>query len=93
MKNKNDMLTRLDLIQEALQKTNVHSWLFYNVFHRDSIADDILFVPKNNMNTRPWFFIVPNIGPPLKIVHLKRLSFSMFDISGCYKNVSNMCNK
>lgn len=74
MKNKNDMLARLYLIQEALQKTNVHSWLFYNVFHRDSIADDILFVPKNNMNTRPWFFIVPNIGPPLKIVHSIEIS-------------------
>ena len=65
----NDIAARLYHIKEALQETNIDSWLFYNVFHIDTIADDILFVPKNNMNTRPWFFIVQNNGPPLKIVH------------------------
>ena len=69
MTNKDHILARLNLIQEALVKTSADSWLFYNVFHRDSIADDILYVPKKNMNTRPWFFIVPNNGTALKIVH------------------------
>ena len=60
---------RLDRIREAIRGERLAGWLFYNHLHRDRIADRILDLPPDAVNTRPWLYLVPAAGEPEKIVH------------------------
>jgi Xaa-Pro dipeptidase len=55
--------------RKAIREEGLTAWLFYNVFHRDEIADLVLEVPPDRTNTRPWVCIVSLDRPPVKIVH------------------------
>lgn len=55
--------------RNAIREEGLSGWLFYNVFHRDQIADLVLDVPSDRMNTRPWICVVSLDRPPIKIVH------------------------
>jgi len=56
-------------IRAAIREEGLSGWLFYNMFHRDEIADLILEVPGQRSNTRPWVCVVSADRPPVKIVH------------------------
>ena len=59
----------LGRVAPALRAAGIDGWLFYNVYHRDHVADAILGVPANAMNTRPWAALVAADGTVSRIVH------------------------
>jgi len=56
--------------QKAIREEGLSAWLFYNVFHRDEIAELVLDVPAERSNTRPWVCILFPDRPPVKIAHV-----------------------
>ena len=54
---------------QALQAAGIWGWLFYNIYHRDHVADAILGVPAAALNTRPWAALVRADGAVVRIVH------------------------
>ncbi len=59
----------LKQLQEAIREEAVDGWLFYNFHHRDTLSDELLGISTGTTNSRPWFYMVPNKGEPIKIVH------------------------
>jgi Xaa-Pro aminopeptidase len=59
----------LSAIQAALGERNMDAWLFYDHHHRDPIAYSVLGLPANSMVTRRWFYLLPAVGEPVKLVH------------------------
>jgi Xaa-Pro aminopeptidase len=55
----------IDLLQEAIIQENLEGWLFFNFQHRDRLADRFLGIDPEAMNTRPWYYFVPNRGEPV----------------------------
>src|SRR6202051_459079 len=56
-------------IQAALQEARVDGWLFYDHHYRDPIGYRILGLGDNLHVTRRWFYWVPAVGEPKKLVH------------------------
>ncbi len=67
----------IDKARRALRGEGLSAWLFYNMFHRDEIADLVLGVSGAKKNTRPWVCVVFLDRPPVKIVH--RIEASILD--------------
>jgi Xaa-Pro aminopeptidase len=59
----------LQRIQATLKDLNLDGWLFYDFHNRDAIAARILDIDKNKLATRRWFYYIPAIGEPKKLVH------------------------
>ncbi len=59
----------LDRVPPALRAAGLEGWLFYNIYHRDHVADAILGVAPETMNTRPWACLVRADGTVQRIVH------------------------
>ena len=59
----------LERVPPALRAAGLAGWLFYNIYHRDHVADAILGVSPEAMNTRPWACLVRADGSILRIVH------------------------
>jgi Xaa-Pro aminopeptidase len=62
-------MMQLDLIQTALREQGMDAWLFYDHHHRDPIAYRILGLPENAHVTRRWYYLIPAVGEPRKLVH------------------------
>jgi Xaa-Pro dipeptidase len=56
-------------IQSALRDAGFDGWLFYDHHHRDPLAYNILGLDPGMHVTRRWFYLVPAIGEPRKLVH------------------------
>lgn len=56
-------------IQAALRERNIDAWLFYDHHHRDPIAYSVLGLSADSMVTRRWFYLLPAVGEPVKLVH------------------------
>ncbi len=56
-------------MQKAIAGENLDGWLFFNFRHRDPVADRILGINPETMNTRAWYYLVPALGEPVKILH------------------------
>ena len=59
----------LDAIQAALREAGHDGWLFYDHHHRDPIGESILGLDPRAHITRRWYYFVPAIGEPRKLVH------------------------
>lgn len=59
----------LERVAPALRAAGLSGWLFYNIYHRDHVADAILGVPADALNTRPWACLVRADGSVERIVH------------------------
>jgi Xaa-Pro dipeptidase len=59
----------IERMHGAIREEGLSGWLFYNMFHRDAIADLVLQVPAERSNTRPWVWLFLLDRPPVKIVH------------------------
>ena len=59
----------LSAIQAALLDQQIDGWLFYDHHHRDPLAYRILGLNENAHVTRRWFYLIPAIGEPRKLVH------------------------
>lgn len=60
---------RLDLARDAVRRSGCAGWLFYNVYHRDQIADAVFGIRPGATNTRPWLAVIRADGAVLKLVH------------------------
>ena len=56
-------------IQKALAEFQIPAWLFYGFRDLDPIALRILRFPDDFHATRRWFYLVPERGEPVKLVH------------------------
>jgi Xaa-Pro aminopeptidase len=56
-------------IQTALRDAGLDGWLFYDHHHRDPLAYSILGLAPGMHVTRRWFYLVPAVGEPRKLVH------------------------
>jgi Xaa-Pro dipeptidase len=56
-------------IQAALREARVDGWLFYDHHYRDPIGYRILGLGDDLHVTRRWFYWVPAVGEPKKLVH------------------------
>lgn len=56
-------------IQQNLAKLNIDGWLFCDFRNHDKIATRILNMDENRRNTRRWFYFIPAIGQPIKLIH------------------------
>jgi len=59
----------IELLQRALQQDKLDGWLFYSFRGSDPIAENILRLDHAKFTTRRWFYFVPAVGTPQKIVH------------------------
>ncbi|MDC7125278.1 MAG: M24 family metallopeptidase [Spirochaetales bacterium] len=59
----------INSIQKAILSEKLDGWLFFNFLHRDSLSDKILNLNTNTINSRPWYYLVPDNGEPVKLCH------------------------
>jgi Xaa-Pro dipeptidase len=59
----------LEAIQTALRDNNLDGWLFYDHHHRDPIGESILGLDPKAHITRRWYYFIPAIGDPRKLMH------------------------
>jgi Xaa-Pro aminopeptidase len=59
----------LETIQAAIREAGFDGWLFYDHHHRDPIAARILGLDEKAHITRRWYYFVPTVGEPRKLVH------------------------
>ena len=62
-------MMKLDAIQSALEDAGLDGWLFYDHHGRDPLAYRILGLPDAAHVTRRWYYFVPAVGEPRKLVH------------------------
>lgn len=60
---------RLEQARDAVRRSGCAGWLFYNVYHRDQIADAVFGIDPDATNTRPWLALIRADGAVLKLVH------------------------
>ncbi len=56
-------------IREAIRGESLDGWLFWNFHHRDPLSDELLDIPPDRTNSRPWLYAVTADGEPYRIVH------------------------
>ncbi len=59
----------LKAIQAALKSAGFDGWLFYDFHNRDAIAARILNMNTHRFASRRWYYYIPAIGEPKKLVH------------------------
>lgn len=59
----------LQAIQKALVDFGMDGWLFYDFHNRDAIAARILKMDTKRFASRRWFYYIPAVGEPKKLVH------------------------
>ncbi len=64
-----EQVRRVAEIQAALREANLDGWLFYDFRRSDPLAYRILKLPTNGVTTRRWFYYVPVVGEPVRVVH------------------------
>ncbi len=60
---------QVDEMQAAIREQGVDGWLFYDHHHRDPIAGRVLGMDPAAHVTRRWYYFVPAVGEPRKLVH------------------------
>jgi Xaa-Pro dipeptidase len=60
---------RVAAIQTALQAAKLDGWLFYDFRGSDPLATRILRLGEHASGSRRWFYYIPAVGEPTKIVH------------------------
>src|ERR1044071_2968929 len=64
-----EQVKRVAEIQAALREANLDGWLFYDFRRSDPLAYRILKLPTAGVSTRRWFYYVPVVGEPVRLVH------------------------
>jgi Xaa-Pro aminopeptidase len=59
----------LEAIQVALREAGHDGWLFYDHHHRDPLGSRILGLDEKAHITRRWYYFIPAVGEPRKLVH------------------------
>lgn len=61
---------RLPEIQQAIRDEGLHGWLLYNFRGSNPLATRILDLPSHLQQTRRYFYFIPAVGEPRKLVHM-----------------------
>ena len=56
-------------IRKAIAGEKLDGWLFFNFLHRDPLSDSILGIDPGKINSRPWYYLIPVRGEPVRICH------------------------
>jgi Xaa-Pro dipeptidase len=64
-----EQVKRIAEIQASLREAGLDGWLFYDFRRSDPLAYRILRLPAQGVTTRRWFYYVPVVGEPVRIVH------------------------
>jgi len=56
-------------VQQALLTEGLDGWLFFDVWQRDPLSYKILKLDNNILTTRRWFYLIPAVGSPIKLVN------------------------
>jgi Xaa-Pro dipeptidase len=59
----------LNSIQKALSEYKMDGWLFYDFHGNDPIGKTVLKMSLEEIQTRRWYYYVPAMGVPIKLVH------------------------
>ena len=59
----------LNKIQEIIAKMNIDAWLLYDFRGSNDVALDILDIPRESHLTRRFYYFIPKVGNPVKIVN------------------------
>lgn len=59
----------LQEIQFALKESGVDGWLFADHHSRDPVAAELLGLPRSEINSRRWYYLIPQAGEPRKLLH------------------------
>jgi Xaa-Pro aminopeptidase len=59
----------VEQIQRALRKSNIDGWLFFDHHGRDPVGYRILQLPDTVEATRRWYYFIPAVAEPKKLVH------------------------
>jgi Xaa-Pro aminopeptidase len=59
----------LNKIQGILSKMNIDGWLLYDFRGSNDVALDILDIPRETHLTRRFYYFIPKVGNPVKIVN------------------------
>lgn len=70
-------MPRLQAIQSALIAHRIDGWLLYNFRGTNPIASGLLVLPEHTLQTRRYFYFIPAVGHPQKLVH--RIESSTLD--------------
>ena len=60
---------QLEPIQASLRAANLDGWLFFDHHRRDPLAYRVLGLPGDLQPTRRWYYFLPAVGEPRKLVH------------------------
>ncbi len=63
------VVMQIEAMQAAIREQRLDGWLFYDHHHRDPIAGRVLGLDPAAHVTRRWYYFVPAIGEPKKLVH------------------------
>jgi Xaa-Pro dipeptidase len=61
--------TRIADIQQTLQDSALEGWLFYDFRGSDPLAYRVLLLDSARHVTRRWYYWIPAIGQPIKVLH------------------------
>jgi Xaa-Pro dipeptidase len=61
-------MTKIEEIAATLAANGIDGWLFYDFRHSDPIAYRILGLDLRSLSTRRWFYLVPALGMPRRLV-------------------------
>src|SRR5438045_112524 len=64
-----EQAARVREIQSALREAGLDGWLFFDFRHSDPLAYRILRLSEGGVTTRRWFYFIPVVGEPVKVVH------------------------
>ncbi len=59
----------ISAIQNALGRHGLGGWLFFDHHHRDPLAHRILKLSGSAQASRRWYYFIPAVGTPCKLVH------------------------
>ena len=59
----------VEAIQQALRDEGIEAWLFCDFHRRDHVARTLLDLSKGEWMTRRWYYLVPAVGEPVKLLH------------------------
>lgn len=60
----------LDAVQAALKELGLSGWLLYDFRGLNVLARRVVGLPANAHLSRRWFYYVPTVGEPQKLVHM-----------------------
>lgn len=62
-------IERIGEVQKHLTANNIDGWLVFDFQKRNELAWDFLAIPEDKHLTRRFFYWIPKVGEPVKVVH------------------------